>query len=1167
MGERLEWVQIIEPKSKDIMYANLVTGECVWEAPPGARIKRTDENQWWELFDASTKRNYYYNAKSQRTVWQRPPGADIIPLAKLQMIKENTEPKDEQLTSTIITSPASTINQTVQQRTNNNKWKQISLQGLDLSSHQNKLTSPTKMSTPPLNSAAQRSIRRTATILHPNTTLTSSISSDPRRTVVCNDITLPSKANQTNSFFRRRTQQQTFNGQLDKSSSTSSSTKSSLIDENSTKTSSATFSLLRQHSSPTKHSHKIEKSTYDNLTNATINNENTVVSSTHFERKSSYPLNKKANRHLTNDSLTSDAYDNFPDKNGYDNYPIIRKTTASSTMTTSQNDADERQLSSSTLSTPRNEFNTKRSQSINLKTPLTLKSTSTAVTPDENKRSGSAHHRTTKSSTTTAATLTKDQLSNLHVASCIPLNEHLFNQNSQTRQQSPILRHISSPSLQSSTVLSHQQAVHNNNHNNNNNNNNNNHHHHPTANNSMESSTIMPSDGTFNRLSYGRNRVRKKQPRTNPNYVNIEIKSNDGSLRSTYIRIHDGQKPKTSTLSSSSSSSSSSSTKNPSIEQESISSNSHFHSQPYLNDVQEYFTSNDTNHHSIERTKISPQWLKNNEERNEMILQQYEQTDNSQADDAQTLTNKTALMMKQFVACNDEFLFHSTTDPININFNHENSNNDRSVVTGCGTNSNTSTLSSPTLPIYYDGNSNSPPLSNSMTPHSMNRSHEPDSSTSSLNRPVSIHLHNFNDNGNQNNQTSIYKQWTSSSPTKAPAAIVEVESDILFNDMLNFNTHKRGLFGKRLTQDDLLSWSKEPITKPLLRTMDKVLKKEAPEIFKLIQTYMGDKKSKQIASLNTCLELTTKGWSLPTIRDELYLQLIKQTSYNINAESLQRGWELMAVCLSFFPPSSKFQSLLEKYISLQTNGESDTPEVPISIYANVCLKRLEKILQTGPKKGLKKPTFEEIELSKHTIHFPSMFGATLEEVMAMQRTRFPERRLPWIQTILSEEVLRLNGAQIEGIFRVPGDLDGVNALKVKCDQWQLPSLEDAHLPASLLKLWYRELAEPLIPSIFYEQCILNCDIPDTCIRIVNSLPDINRAVLTYLIRFLQVFGAAENVVITKMDVNNLSMVFAPNILRCDSEDAKVIFENARKEMLFIKILILNLDTNSIEGVI
>jgi ABC-type transporter MlaC component len=76
------------------------------------------------------------------------------------MIKENTEPKDEQITTstTLITSPASTINYTVQQRTNNNnnKWKQISLQGLDISPSQNKITSPSKMSTPPLNSASQR---------------------------------------------------------------------------------------------------------------------------------------------------------------------------------------------------------------------------------------------------------------------------------------------------------------------------------------------------------------------------------------------------------------------------------------------------------------------------------------------------------------------------------------------------------------------------------------------------------------------------------------------------------------------------------------------------------------------------------------------------------------------------------------------------------------------------------------------------------------------------------------------------------------------------------------------------------------------------------------------------------------------------------------------------
>uniref|UniRef100_A0A8W8NRS9 WW domain-containing protein n=1 Tax=Magallana gigas TaxID=29159 RepID=A0A8W8NRS9_MAGGI len=89
-----EWVEIIEPRSKEHMYANLTTGECVWDPPPGVKIKKTDNNQWWELFDPNTSRFYYYNATSQKTVWHRPQNCDIIPLAKLQTLKQNTEVRD-----------------------------------------------------------------------------------------------------------------------------------------------------------------------------------------------------------------------------------------------------------------------------------------------------------------------------------------------------------------------------------------------------------------------------------------------------------------------------------------------------------------------------------------------------------------------------------------------------------------------------------------------------------------------------------------------------------------------------------------------------------------------------------------------------------------------------------------------------------------------------------------------------------------------------------------------------------------------------------------------------------------------------------------------------------------------------------------------------------------
>lgn len=70
-------------------------------------------------------------------------------------------------------------------------------------------------------------------------------------------------------------------------------------------------------------------------------------------------------------------------------------------------------------------------------------------------------------------------------------------------------------------------------------------------------------------------------------------------------------------------------------------------------------------------------------------------------------------------------------------------------------------------------------------------------------------------------------------------------------------------------------------------------------------------------------------------------------------------------------------------------------------------------------------------------------------------------------------------------------------------------------------------------------------------------------VLTYLINFLQQFAQPDVVANTKMDSANLAMVFAPNCLRCTSQDPKVILENARKEMAFMRTLIINMDTKHV----
>jgi len=89
--------------------------------------------------------------------------------------------------------------------------------------------------------------------------------------------------------------------------------------------------------------------------------------------------------------------------------------------------------------------------------------------------------------------------------------------------------------------------------------------------------------------------------------------------------------------------------------------------------------------------------------------------------------------------------------------------------------------------------------------------------------------------------------------------------------------------------------------------------------------------------------------------------------------------------------------------------------------------------------------------------------------------------------------------------RVPGDSDAVNALKLRCDSWAVHlGCSDPFVPASLLKLWYRELYEPLVPFEFYDECIMNHDNVDAAVNIVTQLPELNRIVLKYFIRFLQV---------------------------------------------------------------
>ncbi|XP_066916983.1 rho GTPase-activating protein 39-like [Clytia hemisphaerica] len=402
---------------------------------------------------------------------------------------------------------------------------------------------------------------------------------------------------------------------------------------------------------------------------------------------------------------------------------------------------------------------------------------------------------------------------------------------------------------------------------------------------------------------------------------------------------------------------------------------------------------------------------------------------------------------------------------------------------------------------------------------------------------------------------------------KTPSNAGEIPKEV----KTSLNTHRKGVFRRRMSIHSMLSWSKTPIKKPMVMTRDKQQRKDAVEVFKIILQCMGDKSSrKSFESL--AVEVTTRGWQTTHLRDEIYVQLCKQTTGNDKLKSLRYGWELMTACLTIFPPSNKFHGYLEGYIYKYLDTEDLSPiaiEAQVDKYAKHCYKQLERICEMGAKRGLKGPTTDEIQSAIKRVFNPSMFGNTLEDIMEMQSQRFPDNRLPWILTTLTDAILLLNGLQTEGIFRVPGDIDSVNALKLLIDKWEgtKNNVKDPHTPASLLKLWFRDLYEPLIPQRFYDQCIHNADSPEICLNIVNSLPDSNRIVFSYLIRLLQAFMIPDNVHFSKMGEDNLAMVWAPNCLRCPSDDPREIFDNTRKEMTFLRTVIKTLDTSFLEGVV
>ncbi|XP_060895673.1 rho GTPase-activating protein 22 isoform X2 [Labrus mixtus] len=192
-----------------------------------------------------------------------------------------------------------------------------------------------------------------------------------------------------------------------------------------------------------------------------------------------------------------------------------------------------------------------------------------------------------------------------------------------------------------------------------------------------------------------------------------------------------------------------------------------------------------------------------------------------------------------------------------------------------------------------------------------------------------------------------------------------------------------------------------------------------------------------------------------------------------------------------------------------------------------------------------------------------VFGQHLEETMLYEAQCGPQRLVP----VLVEQCvcfIREHGLEEEGLFRAPGQTNHVRELQDAIDRGEKPvfdSTTDVHTVASLLKLYIRELPEPIIPFSKYTQ-FLSCAqllTKDKAMGIselgkqVKSLPQVNYNLLKYICRFLDEVQSHSNE--NKMSVQNLATVFGPNILRPRVEDPVTMMEGSSQVQHLMTVLI------------
>uniref|UniRef100_A0A182NND1 SLIT-ROBO Rho GTPase-activating protein 1 n=1 Tax=Anopheles dirus TaxID=7168 RepID=A0A182NND1_9DIPT len=183
---------------------------------------------------------------------------------------------------------------------------------------------------------------------------------------------------------------------------------------------------------------------------------------------------------------------------------------------------------------------------------------------------------------------------------------------------------------------------------------------------------------------------------------------------------------------------------------------------------------------------------------------------------------------------------------------------------------------------------------------------------------------------------------------------------------------------------------------------------------------------------------------------------------------------------------------------------------------------------------------------------PKLFGGSLEEYLEVSGEEIPLIVRSCIR------VINLYGLHHQGIFRVSGSQVEISNFKEAFERGDDPLAEmtdasDINSVAGVLKLYLRELREPLFPLIYFDHFVQLAQL-DSKHEIVSgirkffqSLPKSVVVVIRYLFAFLNHLSeySDENM----MDAYNLAICFGPTLMPAPEDKDQVQYQNQVNELI------------------